>query len=74
MQLAVEETKQTASSTDFLPLNGTDYVEFWVGNAKQAAYFYRTAFGMETRRLSRPGNPARAIRPRMWSGRARFVL
>jgi 4-hydroxyphenylpyruvate dioxygenase len=32
---------------DFLPLNGTDYVEFWVGNARQAAYFYRAAFGME---------------------------
>jgi 4-hydroxyphenylpyruvate dioxygenase len=30
---------------DFLPLNGTDYVEFWVGNARQAAHFYRTAFG-----------------------------
>ena len=30
---------------DFLPLNGTDYVELWVGNAKQAAYFYRAAFG-----------------------------
>jgi 4-hydroxyphenylpyruvate dioxygenase len=30
---------------DFLPLNGTDYVEFYVGNARQAAYFYRAAFG-----------------------------
>src|SRR5579863_10213769 len=32
---------------DFLPLNGTDHVEFYVGNAKQAAYFYRAAFGMK---------------------------
>ncbi|NOZ45608.1 MAG: 4-hydroxyphenylpyruvate dioxygenase [Chlorobi bacterium] len=32
---------------DFLPLNGTDYVEFYVGNAKQAAYFYQTAFGFQ---------------------------
>src|ERR1700759_2060769 len=32
---------------DFLPLNGTDFVEFYVGNARQAAYFYRAAFGME---------------------------
>src|SRR5215510_6019386 len=32
---------------DFLPLNGTDYVEYWVGNARQAAHFYRTAFGFE---------------------------
>lgn len=30
---------------DFLPINGTDYVEFYVGNAKQAAYFYASAFG-----------------------------
>ncbi len=30
---------------DFLPLNGTDYVEFYVGNAKQAAYYYSSAFG-----------------------------
>lgn len=30
---------------DFLPLNGTDHVEFYVGNARQAAYFYRAAFG-----------------------------
>jgi 4-hydroxyphenylpyruvate dioxygenase len=33
-------------ATDFLPLKGTDHVEFFVGNAKQAAYFYRAAFGM----------------------------
>jgi 4-hydroxyphenylpyruvate dioxygenase len=30
---------------DFLPLNGTDYVEYYVGNARQAAHYYRTAFG-----------------------------
>lgn len=33
---------------DFLPLQGTDYVEFYVGNAKQAAYFYKTAFGFQS--------------------------
>ena len=33
---------------DFLPLNGTDYVEFWVGNAKQAAHFYKSAFGFQS--------------------------
>ncbi|MEQ8324997.1 MAG: 4-hydroxyphenylpyruvate dioxygenase [Vicingaceae bacterium] len=32
---------------DFLPLNGTDYVELYVGNAKQASHFYRTAFGFQ---------------------------
>lgn len=34
--------------TDFLPLQGTDYVEFYVGNAKQAAHFYKTAFGFQS--------------------------
>lgn len=32
-------------SEDFLPIKGTDHVEFYVGNAKQAAHYYRTAFG-----------------------------
>jgi 4-hydroxyphenylpyruvate dioxygenase len=34
-------------TTDFLPLEGTDYVEFYVGNAKQAAHYYITAFGFQ---------------------------
>ncbi len=34
-----------AQEMDFLPINGTDYVEFYVGNAKQCAHFYRSAFG-----------------------------
>ena len=33
---------------DFLPLLGTDYVEFYVGNAKQAAHFYKTSFGFQS--------------------------
>ena len=33
---------------DFLPINGTDYVEFYVGNAKQAAHYYKTAFGFQS--------------------------
>lgn len=32
---------------DFLPINGTDFVEFYVGNAKQAAFYYQTAFGFQ---------------------------
>ncbi len=36
------------ANSDFLPLLGTDYVEFYVGNAKQAAYFYKTAFGFQS--------------------------
>jgi 4-hydroxyphenylpyruvate dioxygenase len=39
---------QITAATDFLPLQGTDYVEFYVGNAKQAAHFYKTAFGFQS--------------------------
>jgi 4-hydroxyphenylpyruvate dioxygenase len=36
-----------AAGDDFMPLHGIDHVELWVGNAAQAAYFYREAFGFE---------------------------
>jgi 4-hydroxyphenylpyruvate dioxygenase len=36
------------TNADFLPLEGTDYVEFYVGNAKQAAHYYKTAFGFQS--------------------------
>lgn len=45
---------QAAVEQDFLPLNGTDHVEFYVGNAKQAAYYYRAAFGMKLVAYSGP--------------------
>jgi 4-hydroxyphenylpyruvate dioxygenase len=44
--LSTDVFKQTQK--DFLPLEGTDYVEFYVGNAKQAAHFYKTAFGFQS--------------------------
>ena len=37
----------TTTNTDILPLNGTDYIEFYVGNAKQSAHFYESVFGFE---------------------------
>lgn len=37
-----------APSADFLPLLGTDYIEFYVGNAKQSAHYYKTAFGFQS--------------------------
>ncbi len=54
--------KALSSHADFLPLNGTDYVEFYVGNARQAAYYYRAAFGMQLVAYSGPetGNRGRA--------------
>jgi 4-hydroxyphenylpyruvate dioxygenase len=36
-----------SDQNDFLPLEGTDYVEFYVGNAKQAAHYYRTVMGFQ---------------------------
>ena len=49
MSTNISAAENTASSiTDFLPLMGTDYVEFYVGNAKQAAHFYKTAFGFQS--------------------------
>jgi 4-hydroxyphenylpyruvate dioxygenase len=39
--------KNTSPHIDFLPLEGTDYVEFYVGNAKQAAHYYRTVLGFQ---------------------------
>jgi 4-hydroxyphenylpyruvate dioxygenase len=43
-----EPTISNNTNSDFLPLHGTDYVEFYVGNAKQAAHFYKTAFGFQS--------------------------
>jgi 4-hydroxyphenylpyruvate dioxygenase len=42
------------SSTDFMPLEGWDHVELWVGNAKQAAFFYEHAFGFTLTAYSGP--------------------
>ena len=37
----------SSGENDFLPLYGTDYIEFYVGNAKQAAHYYMSAFGFQ---------------------------
>jgi 4-hydroxyphenylpyruvate dioxygenase len=69
---------QAASLTgdrDFLPLKGTDHVEFYVGNARQAAYYYRLAFGMS---LVAYAGPETGQRDRasyvLQQGKVRFVL
>src|ERR1041385_4507500 len=60
---------------DFLPLNGTDHVEYYVGNARQAAHYYRTAFGF---RLAAYRGPETGIRDRasyvLIQNKIRFVL
>lgn len=48
METMIAPLKEQIPETDFLPLQGTDYVEFYVGNAKQAAHFYKTAFGFQS--------------------------
>jgi 4-hydroxyphenylpyruvate dioxygenase len=54
-QQAADAASAASSATpDFLPLQGTDYVEFYVGNAKQAAHFYKTAFGFQSIAYSGP--------------------
>jgi 4-hydroxyphenylpyruvate dioxygenase len=60
---------------DFLPLKGTDHVEFYVGNARQAAYFYRAAFGMSLVAYSGPetGQRDRASYV-VQQGKIRFVF
>ncbi len=47
MSIAAIQKENIGTQTDFLPLQGTDYVEFYVGNAKQAAHYYMSAFGFQ---------------------------
>src|ERR1700759_564639 len=68
-------SEPAAEERDFLPLRGTDHVEFYVGNARQAAYFYRAAFGMS---LVAYAGPETGRRDRasyvLQQGKVRFVL
>ncbi len=48
MDTILQEKQSSETTADFLPLHGTDYIEFYVGNAKQAAHFYKTAFGFQS--------------------------
>jgi len=67
--------ESTINQKDFLVLKATDHVEFYVGNAKQAAHYYRSAFGM---RLAAYSGPETGVRTRasylLEQGRVRFVL
>jgi len=69
------DAQSVAVTEDFLPLNGTDYVEIYCGNAKQSAYFYRTAFGFQ---LVAYAGPETGLRDRasyvLQQGKIRLVL
>ncbi|AHM63488.1 4-hydroxyphenylpyruvate dioxygenase [Flammeovirgaceae bacterium 311] len=60
---------------DFLPINGTDHIEFWVGNAKQSAMYYMAALGFE---LVAYAGPETGLRDRasyvLQQNKLRFVL
>ncbi len=62
-------------ATDFLPINGTDHIEFYVGNAKQASLFYQHCFGFE---LVAYAGPETGVRDRasyvLQQNKIRFVL
>ena len=67
--------EKIAQAENFLPINGTDYIEFYVGNAKQAAHFYKTAFGFQS--LAYAG-PETGVRDRasyvLQQGKIRLIL
>ncbi|CAM3236776.1 4-hydroxyphenylpyruvate dioxygenase [Empedobacter stercoris] len=67
--------EKIALAQDFLPINGTDYIEFYVGNAKQAAHYYKTAFGFQEVAYA---GPETGVRDRasyvLQQGKIRLVL
>src|SRR5947209_6737470 len=74
-QLIEQIERAVPSQADFLPIHGTDHLEFYVGNAKQAAYFYRAAMGF---RLIAYRGPETGTRDRvsyvLEQNKIRFVL
>jgi 4-hydroxyphenylpyruvate dioxygenase len=70
-----EQLGQTEQAHDLFPIHGMHHVEFYVGNAKQAAYFYRRAFGFK---LTGYSGPETGVRDRasylLEQGKIRFVI
>lgn len=70
-----QTTNKPTNQNDFLPINGTDYVEFYVGNAKQAAHFYKTAFGFQTIAYAGPETGVKETASYvLQQGKIRFVI
>ncbi|MGK5629851.1 4-hydroxyphenylpyruvate dioxygenase [Streptomyces sp. URMC 123] len=75
MTETIDHTQSTARQADPFPVKGMDAVVFAVGNAKQAAHYYSTAFGMKRVAYSGPENGNRETASYVLeSGSARFVL
>src|SRR3990170_1251160 len=74
-QVAQTQERPIDQEGDFLKINAMDHVEFWVGNAKQAAHYWRTAFGFRLTAYSglETGN-RRCASYVMEQGKIRFVL
>jgi 4-hydroxyphenylpyruvate dioxygenase len=67
--------EKIAKAQDFLPINGTDYIEFYVGNAKQAAHYYKTAFGFQSLAYAGPETGVRDIASYVLKqGKIRLIL
>ena len=68
-------SQSASNGVDPFPINGTDYVEFWVGNAKQACHYYQTAFGYQ---LIGYRGPETGVRDRasylLAQGKVRLIL
>lgn len=47
MEVSLKSEIKNKPQEDFLPINGTDHIEFYCGNAKQSAYYYQSAWGYE---------------------------
>lgn len=70
-----EIASAAAPQSDFLPIEGTDHIEFYVGNAKQAAYFYRSAMGFRLIAYRGPETGTRdAVSYVLEQGKIRFVF
>lgn len=75
METALMNADNLTGQQDFLPLNGTDYVEFYVGNAKQAALYYKTAFGFQSVAYAGPETGVRdRVSYLLVQNKLRFVL
>jgi len=75
METETMKKSEAKIAEDFLPLNGTDHIEFYCGNAKQSAYYYQSAWGYE---LVAYAGPETGVRDRasyvLQQGKIRLVL